>query len=374
MNEKQKENKSRLGDWPKDACEVLDLCPVCSSRVRAILHDDLEDYAFQCAPGKWVMYQCGSCGVAYLNPRPNQETISLAYKQYYTHQKTESNNSRMHNLKLAMINGYRNMRFGVNFCPSSKLGVLYYLFPSRKKNIDSEGRGLEKMHDDKAPKVLDVGCGNGIFLILVKMMGWQAFGVEPDPLAAKTAAELKVEILADFINDVPDKYNEYFDVITLNQVIEHVHDPAAMIEKCHDLLVEGGRLWMATPNIDSQGHQRYGKYWRGLEAPRHLIVFNWHSLNGLLKKAGFIEIRREAAHQSCKWMFKESLAQLERNFKKASLIEKMKIIGVVYWTDFRTRINLSRREFITVNCIKRGGEVTFSPISGGRSEGINERG
>ena len=114
--------------------------------------------------------------------------------------------------------------------------------------------------------------------------------------------------------------------------------------------------------IDSPGHQRYGEYWRGLEAPRHLIVFNWHSLKGLLKKAGFIEIRREVAHQSCKWMFKESLAQLERNLKKASLIEKMKIIGVVYWTDFRTRISLSRREFITVSCINRGGKGSMSEV------------
>jgi 2-polyprenyl-3-methyl-5-hydroxy-6-metoxy-1,4-benzoquinol methylase len=352
MNEKQKENRISSSDWLKNTCEVLDSCPMCSSASRELLYDDLEDYAFRCAPGKWVMYQCASCGIAYLDPRLNQESIGLAYKQYYTHQKAAPNKSRLDNLKLAMINGYRNIRFGVEFSPSNRLWVLYYLFPRRRRTIDSEGRGLEKIHDDRAPKVLDVGCGNGVFLVFAKMLGWQAFGVEPDPLAAKTASELEVEVLAKFIDDVPDKYNESFDAITLSHVIEHVHDPVAMIQKCHHLLVEGGRLWMETPNINSQGHQRYGKYWRGLEAPRHLMIFNWRSLKALLKKAGFIQISREIVHYSSKWMFKESLAQLERDSRKASFIEKMKLLGAVYWADFRTRSDLSRREFITVSCIK----------------------
>lgn len=353
MSERKTDTKSSLGDWPKDACETLEVCPICSSPNRKLLYDDLEDYTFECAPGKWVMYQCASCGVAYLDPRPNQETIGLAYKKYYTHPVTELNNSRIKKLKLAMINGYRNRRFGVNFSPSSVLGILYFLFPGRKKDIDSEGRGLEKMQVYKAAKVLDVGCGNGTFIALAKMMGCQAFGVEPDPEAVKAAMAHNIEILGSFIDDVPDEYNEYFDIITLSQVVEHVHDPVAMIEKCHKLLVAGGRLWIDTPNKDSIGCQVYGKYWRGLEAPRHLTVFNWDSLRSILEKIGFYNIRPELAYHSCKWMFKESSAQLDRNVRRSSIVGKMKTNCIVYWSDLRARVNPSRSEFITVNCIKR---------------------
>jgi len=352
MNKRLKAKKSSQYYWPKEALETLGVCPICSSARRELLYDELEDYAFECAPGKWTMYHCESCGVAYLDPRPDQETIGLAYKKYYTHQATDSNNSQIQNLKVAMLNGYINMRFGVELSPSSRLGILYYLVPGRRKGIDSKGRGLDQMHDDKAGKVLDVGCGNGKFLAFAKMIGWQAFGVDPDHAAIKVAREFDVEILGSFIDDVPEEYNGEFDFITLNHVIEHVHNPLAMIKKCHDLLGEEGRLWIETPNIDSQGHQRYGKYWRGLEAPRHLVVFNWGSLQELLEEAGFTEIRREVSPPVCKWIFKQSLLQTDSNWGKNGVIGKIKFSLIVLWSNLRARVDPSRHELVFYNAIK----------------------
>lgn len=78
-----------------------------------------------------------------------------------------------------------------------------------------------------------------------------------------------------------------FDVITLNHVIEHVSDPIELLRSCYRLLKLGGQLWLQTPNIDSLGSRRYGRHWRGLEPPRHLVLFDPVSLRSALHQAGF---------------------------------------------------------------------------------------
>ena len=75
--------------------------------------------------------------------------------------------------------------------------------------------------------------------------------------------------------------------ITLSHVIEHLHDPIAVLRRLHAALRPGGRIWLQTPNIDSRGAERFGVAWRGLEAPRHLVMFNAASLSSALTRAGF---------------------------------------------------------------------------------------
>lgn len=81
-----------------------------------------------------------------------------------------------------------------------------------------------------------------------------------------------------------------YDVITLSHVIEHVHDPYNTLKNCYDLLSPGGLLFIDTPNIDARSHRRFKENWRGLEAPRHLVIFNWESIFGVLKRCGFERI------------------------------------------------------------------------------------
>jgi hypothetical protein len=53
------------------------------------------------------------------------------------------------------------------------------------------------------------------------------------------------------------------------------------------MLRPGGLLYIETPNIGSSGHARFGRNWRGLEPPRHLVLFSWASLERLLQQQGF---------------------------------------------------------------------------------------
>jgi 2-polyprenyl-3-methyl-5-hydroxy-6-metoxy-1,4-benzoquinol methylase len=140
-------------------------------------------------------------------------------------------------------------------------------------------------------RVLDVGCGNGTFLLDMRAAGWEVHGldVDPDAVAAARAAGVPAEL--GFLEDSTLK-RESFTAVTLNHVIEHIHDPHAALRMCHDLLLPTGVLWIATPNFDSTSHREFGRHWRGLEPPRHLVLYRSSSLDHILTQAGFTVVAR----------------------------------------------------------------------------------
>jgi len=81
-----------------------------------------------------------------------------------------------------------------------------------------------------------------------------------------------------------------FDAIVMSHFIEHVHEPVQLLGECHRVLKSGGRLLILTPNTGSWGHRKFGRYWRGLEPPRHLHLFSPQSLRRLLDTAGFTKM------------------------------------------------------------------------------------
>ena len=110
--------------WPEDDLEHVKNCPVCKGASRELLYADLTDRVFDCAPGKWSLYLCSNCGVAYLDPRPKADSIFRAYERYYTHTVQNENLSLsfLKKVKRSVKNGYLNSRYGYNLSPSFRLG------------------------------------------------------------------------------------------------------------------------------------------------------------------------------------------------------------------------------------------------------------
>jgi 2-polyprenyl-3-methyl-5-hydroxy-6-metoxy-1,4-benzoquinol methylase len=134
-------------------------------------------------------------------------------------------------------------------------------------------------------ELLDVGCGNGEFIARMRSLGWKVSGVDPDPKAVSYGRSRGLELFNGMISDVPESAR--YDVITLNHVIEHVVDPVGLLRECRKRLRPGtGRLIIATPNIHSLGHWWFKGYWRGLEVPRHLILFSLAALRECARQAG----------------------------------------------------------------------------------------
>jgi len=119
----------------------------------------------------------------------------------------------------------------------------------------------------------------------MRAFGWKVSGIDPDPAAVSYGRSQGIEIHVGTIADLPESAR--YDVITLSHVVEHVADPVDLLRECGKRLQPGsGRLIITTPNINSLGHTWFRKYWRGLEVPRHFVVFSPAGLRGCVERAG----------------------------------------------------------------------------------------
>ena len=296
----------RSQEWPPGGLERVHQCPACAGTERELLHAGLTDRLFGCAAGTWSLWRCATCGSAYLDPRPTQETILLAYGEYFTHDDALVRPSpRFGRLRETLANGYLNGRYGTRLRPASRLGpALVRLFPLRRVKTDREVRHL--VRPESGGTVLDVGCGNGDFLVQAQRAGWRALGVDPDPDAVASCRRAGLSASQGTIDTV-DLRPGSLDAVTFSHVLEHLHDPRRALAQAYELLRPGGVLWLATPNLSSAGHARFGPEWLGLDPPRHLVVFTRSSLERAVVEAGFeIDARPTASFTS--WIYGRSAA------------------------------------------------------------------
>jgi SAM-dependent methyltransferase len=254
-----------------------------------MLYDDLSDRVFFVAPGQWTLWQCDNCRSAWLDPRPNEATIGLAYKRYITHEEGEvfTPAGAWGRFRYSLGNGYRNHRNGSNLVPAASIGwMLASLLPPLRWLADV---GYRFLPSSGHKSVLDIGCGNGGWLDVARAAGWQVAGVEPDPVSRKRALVRGIEVRESVAAWLDDQ--KRFDYITINHVIEHVHDPARLLRQSYALLRPGGGIYIDTPHIDAIGHKVFGKDWLALDPPRHLVLLNRGSLADAVSRAGFEKIK-----------------------------------------------------------------------------------
>jgi 2-polyprenyl-3-methyl-5-hydroxy-6-metoxy-1,4-benzoquinol methylase len=139
--------------------------------------------------------------------------------------------------------------------------------------------------------ILDVGCGRGDFLAVMKAGGWNATGTEVDEALAREITDRRgIPVLSD----EPSRWclqKASLDVITMNHVLEHLHDPKEMLDHCRDLLRTGGLLVCAVPNIASLQASAGKGAWFHLDLPYHIHHFSESGLTRLLEKHGFSIMR-----------------------------------------------------------------------------------
>jgi len=160
--------------------------------------------------------------------------------------------------------------------------VLIMLRPLREK-IRGDLLYLDK---EQKGKLLDVGCGNGCFLNLMKKLGWEVTGIEPDAQAAKMARDcFSIPVKVDFL-EKPSIPSNCFDVVTMKHVIEHVIDPLVILGECVRVLKDGGNLVVTSPNIESMGSLYFNRNWLHLDPPRHLHIFTVQTLRRCIESVG----------------------------------------------------------------------------------------
>ena len=240
---------------PPDAFETVN-CLACSSTRQTELlhaHEDLTG-----KPGRFRFVRCDDCGLAFQSPRLRLEHIGSYYDdEYLAHRKRRDFGLLSPVVEWAM--GRHDVR---------KLGIL-----ERHLLLRSE-------HD-----VLDVGCGAGTFLELVrKRYGARTVGVDFKDLRASPAfqhSELKVGLLYE-----QDFGTQRFDLVTMWHFLEHDYDPARTLNTAHELLRPGGRLVIEVPQLGSRSARWFGDRWPGLQAPQHTTLFDRSSLTSMAESCG----------------------------------------------------------------------------------------
>ena len=295
--------------WPEADLEYLGGCPLCSGEARAMRFEGLEDKAFRAAGGRWTLYDCSTCGAAYLDPRPTPSSIGRAYERYYTHEVHSADEAqyvwRQKDLKSRLKVDYLNKEYGYRLGGAIAGGNLLIRSWHRVRLLlDYSIRHLPAPRSPSA-KLLDVGCGNGSFLSIARSLGYHAVGIDPDPKAADAGRAAGLDIRVSLLPDSEFEPGE-FEHITMSHVFEHLHRPRESLERCYELLEPGGRVWISQPNLDALGLREFGSDWRGLEAPRHLTLHNFNSLSRVLSSAGFSDVRMLQAEEAALFFYRQS--------------------------------------------------------------------
>lgn len=222
--------------------------------------------------GETFDYQlCGSCGSMHLLETPADLT------PYYP---TESYYSFAHGLTTLQPPGLlrtiktKYLLYGEHKILGALLSIGYKVpdFTTWMKELGA------KLDD----AILDVGSGNGMLMNRLYRMGFTHLtGI--DPFASEEKDLGAVKILKKEIYEI----NDQFDVIMMHHVLEHLADPLAALKKAHNLLRVGRSMLVRIPVMGNNGWHKYGEYWAGLDAPRHLFIPSEKGMRILAEKAGF---------------------------------------------------------------------------------------
>jgi SAM-dependent methyltransferase len=229
------------------------------------------DFEYDTVPNEFRFRRCRACGHLYLSPRPAPADLGVIYPpDYYA--------------------------FGG---PGNPLVArLRRRWEGAKVRLYREALG------EGPRRLLDVGCGNGRFLALLREFGgpqWSPVGIDFDEQAVAACRAQGFEAYGGRIEDLPVA-DASFDAVIMLQLIEHVEDPVAVSRAVHRLLRPGGVFIVETPNLGGLDYALFqGRWWGHYHFPRHWNLFSTASLHRMLVAAGFEIARSEYLISTSAW-------------------------------------------------------------------------
>jgi 2-polyprenyl-3-methyl-5-hydroxy-6-metoxy-1,4-benzoquinol methylase len=191
------------------------------------------------------LVHCASCGLKFANRSPTETELTAHYQDYGHWQDSPLTRQR-----------YREL--------------LRSFEPERRTN-----------------KLLDVGCGAGMFLEEARTGGWDVSGTEYGEGPIALARTRGLHVVQAPVTDETFTANS-FDVVTAFEVFEHVRDPRHEAIVIAKVLRPGGLLYCTTPNFDSLSRRVLGPRWRIIEYPEHLWYFTACTIREWLGRFGFV--------------------------------------------------------------------------------------
>jgi SAM-dependent methyltransferase len=205
---------------------------------------------------------CAVCGYRHVVPLPDPEAMEREYREaYYSEEKPTF---------LAHAGEDQDW---ARLAQTDRLEIFERLLPRLSRRL------------------LDVGSGPGFFLQTAKERGWRVLGIEPSRQAAAHARDLGLEVVEGLFNADTAPGLGRFDVVHLNNVLEHVADPVELLALARELLDKGGLLCLNVPNdfspfqASARAALNLREWWAA--PPHRLNYFDFESLSLLVSRLGF---------------------------------------------------------------------------------------
>lgn len=243
-------------------------CTICHSKIVNNVYTLYDDrYAY---PGSFNLLECSKCNHKFLDASFSNEQLVELYSQYYPRSSFDIENYKSH---------------------QELSGFFFWL----KGGKSSTFRWIPQK-----VKVLDIGCGFGESLGYHQARDCEVYGVEADSNIQKVIDKFGFNVKIGLF-DSKDYKNNFFDYITMDQVIEHLTNPIEILKGMKTVLKDDGYIVLSTPNANGWGARFFGKRWINWHTPYHLQFFSKKSLVNMVDELG-LEIENIKTITNSRWL------------------------------------------------------------------------
>ncbi len=236
--------------------QAVTACDICGG-TQFIAHTSGVDYEYATTSVSFNYVTCANCQHLFLHNVPAVEALAVIYPAHY----------QPYQFETALNPLVRYLRDRVQL---SKVQDYKKLIPAHAQ-------------------VLEIGSGSGILMESLRRFGLESWALTANDFEDSRLLRLKaLGIQLKIGNFETLDFAQRYDCIIMNQVIEHLYSPDAVLKKARQILNPGGILLIETPNYASLDHRLFkNKYWGGYHIPRHFNLYNDQTIRLHLEKHGF---------------------------------------------------------------------------------------
>jgi SAM-dependent methyltransferase len=232
------------------------VCPICGSHQRTVLFAAKLPADFDEATppspysGHYQINRCGGCQLTFSNPIMDDRGVAALYQ---TSSETNVQPGEEDNVRRTMAHYYQ----------------------------------LAAPHLPGRVRMLDIGCDMGLLLEAAKADGFaEVHGIEPVPVARQVAQAIPGAKITDQFFENTTYPPEYFDLITLIHVIDHLYDPCVVLRRARENLRPGGLIVAVVHNVESLLYYLLGERFPIFNLYHHYF-FSKRTLAELFRRQGF---------------------------------------------------------------------------------------
>jgi SAM-dependent methyltransferase len=241
----------------------MSVCLLCGSDQYTRLFSG-SDRLYRTTEKEFAVIRCGNCGLIRLDPHPPAEELHRYYPDNYWFVPDATAASRLEEAYRRLV-----LRDHVQFVVEALRS--------------STARG----------PLLDVGCGGGLFLGMMRERGFRVLGLDFSREAAGIAwRRHQAPAVCAMLENAPFATGRLAG-LSMFHVLEHLYDPRAYLCSARNLLAVDGCLVVQVPNADCWQFKLLGRAWNGMDVPRHLFDFRARDVEKLVESCGFEVVRRK---------------------------------------------------------------------------------